>query len=247
MIHCFSPKSTIHAFLLLFFTRAATAWGKVNRFIAATENASCAVSDEIKDLLDQAKSGNEAALAELFSRYRRQLRAMVAFRLDQNLRGRIDPSDILQDAYLDLAKRLPNYDPDKMSFFVWLRLVTKERLLVTHRQHLDAKKRDARRELVSTSFGAATSSVSLARMFADNYTSVAGKAIRAEQSVRVQAVLDKMDEQDREVIGLRIFEGLTNRETAEVIGINAKTSSSRFLRAIIKLKEELGETLDFNL
>lgn len=198
----------------------------------------------VETLLQRAKEGDESSLAELFSLYKQQLRAMIAFRLDRNLKGRIDPSDILQEAYLDLAKRLSGFDPNKMSFFVWLRLVTHERLLITHRQHLGAQKRDARREVAAPLYSAA-SSLSLAEQFAGKFTSVAGKAIRIEQKVRLQALLDDMDDQDREVIALRIFEGLTNRETAEVLNLNTKTSSSRFLRAIARLREALGDSVDF--
>ena len=194
-------------------------------------------NNDISGLIEKAMAGERDALAELFSRYKSQLRRMIAFRLDQNLKGRVDPSDILQEAYFDLAKRLPEFEKKGMSFFVWLRLVTKERLLRTHREHLEAQKRDARREVPFQ----ANSSVCLAAHLIGRYSSVAGNAIKAEQSVRLSAILEQMSEDDREIIAMRIFEGLTNGETSEVLGLTKQTVSKRFIRAIGRLKEELNE------
>ena len=50
-------------------------------------------------------------------------RRMVALRLDRRLQGRVDPSDVIQDAYLEAARRLPEYirEPAPMPLFLWLR------------------------------------------------------------------------------------------------------------------------------
>jgi len=195
-------------------------------------------------LVAQATSGDETALAELFSLYKTQLRRMIAFRMDGRLKGRVDPSDILQEAYFDLAQRLPEFGQKEMSFFVWLRLVAKERLLKVHRQHIETQKRDARRE-VALPQDNATTSLSLAAQLLGRFTSVVDKAIRAERSARLHAVLDSMDQNDREIIALRVFEGLTNGETAEVLGLTKQAASKRFLRAICRIREELKELPGF--
>src|SRR5262249_17906580 len=57
------------------------------------------------DLLRRAASGDVEAVAELFSHYRDRLKRMVLLRLDRRLQGKIDASDVLQEAYLDLARR----------------------------------------------------------------------------------------------------------------------------------------------
>src|SRR5438874_3855566 len=104
--------------------------------------------DSNEALLRRAIHGEEAALATLFGRYRKRLRQMVHLRLDQRLQGRVDPSDVLQEAYLDVAAQLPHYAKKPgMPFFLWLRLVTGQRLMRVHRQHLGAALRDAGREV----------------------------------------------------------------------------------------------------
>src|SRR5687768_9353810 len=94
--------------------------------------------DDTDEQVRRAATGDGTALAELFGRHRGRLRQMVRLRLDRRLQGRVDPSDVLQEAYLDLAQKLPEYARDRQTvpFYLWLRLVVGERLLRVHRQHL---------------------------------------------------------------------------------------------------------------
>src|SRR5579872_1413959 len=95
------------------------------------------------DLLRRMANGDGGAAAELFAAYRDRLRLMVRLRLDRRLQGRLDPSDVLQEAYLDVARRAPEYAANPtLPFFLWLRLLTGQRLLMVHRQHLGTKMRD---------------------------------------------------------------------------------------------------------
>src|SRR6516162_6479331 len=95
------------------------------------------------DVLRRATAGDQEALAQVFAQYRERLRQMVRLRLDRRLQGRLDPSDVLQDAYLDFSRRLPEYARDPaMPFYLWLRFLTGQRLIDLHRQHLGAQMRD---------------------------------------------------------------------------------------------------------
>jgi RNA polymerase sigma-70 factor (ECF subfamily) len=86
--------------------------------------------------IKQAVRGDQRAIGELRDRFRERLRCMVAVRLDRRLQGRIDPFDVIQDAYVDAARRLPGYHQDPpMSFFLWLRFLTGQRLVDEHRRH----------------------------------------------------------------------------------------------------------------
>jgi RNA polymerase sigma-70 factor (ECF subfamily) len=194
------------------------------------------------DLLRRASSGDQDALAQVFNCYRDRLRQMVRLRLDRRLQGRLDPSDVLQEAYLDFARRLPDYahEPD-MPFYLWLRFLTGQRLIDLHRQHLGAQMRNAGQE-VSLYRGALpqASSASLAAQLLGRLTSASRAAIRAETQIRVQEALNRMDAIDREVLALRHFEMLTNDEAAAVLGIKKSAASNRYVRALRRLKEILG-------
>jgi RNA polymerase sigma-70 factor (ECF subfamily) len=198
-------------------------------------------TDEIGELLQRAEAGDEPAKAELFALHRQRLRAMVRLRLDRRLAGRIDASDVLQEAYLDYSRRLAEYFADrKAPFFLWLRGLTGQRLVDLHRRHLGAQMRDAGQE-VSLYQGAlpAASSVSLANQLLGRLTSPTQAAVRAEMQVRLQEALNAMDPFDREVLVLRHFEELNNSETSEVLGIQKAAASKRYVRALVRLKEIL--------
>jgi RNA polymerase sigma-70 factor (ECF subfamily) len=164
-------------------------------------------SEELTGLVSRAAAGDQAAVAELFSRYRQRLKRMVRLRLSRHLQGRLDESDILQEAYLEAAKRLPEYLQDRpLPFFLWLRHLTGQKLIDAHRRHLGAQMRDAACE-VSLHRGAlpAASSASLAAHLLGRLTSPSQAAVKAETRLRVQEVLNNMDPLDREVLALRHF------------------------------------------
>jgi RNA polymerase sigma-70 factor, ECF subfamily len=189
-------------------------------------------------LTSLAAGGDHAALAELFGRYRKRLRQMVRLRLDRRLQGRVDPSDVLQEAYLDVVAQLPHYlGKREMSFFLWLRLVAGQRLMRIHREHLGAAMRDVGRE-VSLYKGALpqASSVSLAAQLLGRYTAASQAVSRAEVQLQIQAALNSMEPIDREIIALRHFEDLTNAEVAQVLGLEISTASKRYIRALKRLQ-----------
>ena len=142
---------------------------------------------ESSDLVQRACDGDEAALDELLGRYRGRLRRMVALRLNRRLQGRIDASDVLQEAYVEISKHLADYlrDP-QMPFYLWLRHIAGQQLIVVHRRHLGAKMRDAGREvsLYRRALPEAASA-SLAAQLMGKITSPSGAAIKAEMQVRL--------------------------------------------------------------
>src|SRR5688572_14597039 len=95
-------------------------------------------------LLERARTGDREALNAVFARHRDRLRRMVEMRLDRRLQGRVDASDVIQEAHLEVVRRLDEYAANpRLPFFLWLRLVVGERLLKMHRDHLGTQKRDA--------------------------------------------------------------------------------------------------------
>jgi RNA polymerase sigma-70 factor (ECF subfamily) len=190
------------------------------------------------ELLRRAGAGDSQALSDLFTRYRDRLRWMVRLRLNRRLQGRVDPSDVIQEAYLEISKNLPEYlrDP-KMPFFLWLRYITGQKLIALHRRHLGAQMRDADQE-VSLYRGALpeANSVSLAAHLLGCLTSASRAAIRAEEQLQVQEALNSLEPIDREILALRHFEMLSNGETAQVLGIKKSAASNRYIRALRRMK-----------
>jgi RNA polymerase sigma-70 factor (ECF subfamily) len=104
--------------------------------------------NEVTHLIDRLRAGDRQALGELFHCYRERLRRMVELRMDSRLRTRLDASDVLQEAYLDLARDLEAYRADtKLPPLLWMRLHVGRRLTMLHRRHLGTGMRDAGLEI----------------------------------------------------------------------------------------------------
>jgi RNA polymerase sigma-70 factor, ECF subfamily len=193
----------------------------------------------IEELLDAAKRGDESVLAVLFERHRNRLECMVRLRMDARLQGRVDPADVMQDAYLTVSGKFPQWIADQpMPFFLWLRLEVGQKLVDVHRFHLGTKMRDAGQE-VSLHQGALpqVTSLSLAEHLLGKLTTASHAAMRVELKLRVQEALNSMDPHDREMLILRHFEELTNSEAAQVLGIKPTAAVNRYVRALKRLKD----------
>ncbi len=65
--------------------------------------------DPTVDLASRARLGDERALSELFETHRPRLVRMVELRLDASLRRRLDPADVVQESWLEVARRFPQW------------------------------------------------------------------------------------------------------------------------------------------
>ena len=192
-----------------------------------------------EELLDAAKGGDESALAVLVERHRDRLERMVRLRMDRRLQGRVDPADVVQEAYLAVRGKFPQYCAEpRLPFFLWLRLQVGQQLVDVHRFHLGTNMREAAPE-VSLHRGALpqVTSLSLAEHLLGKLTTASQAAMRVELKLRVQEALNSMDPHDREVLILRHFEELSNAEAAQVLGIKPSAAINRYVRALKRLKD----------
>ena len=200
-------------------------------------------SNQVEILNERLRQGDPQALAELFADQRARLRRMVRLRMDRRLQGRLDPSDVLQEAFLEATQRLPEFQAQlNLPAHLWLRLLTGQRLLILHRRHLGAQIRDVGQE-VSLHKGAfpPVSSASLAAQLMGRQSSPSQAAIRAEVQIRLQEALNTLEPLDREVLALRHFEELSNTETAQVLSLSKSAASNRYVRALVRLKAVLDQ------
>jgi RNA polymerase sigma-70 factor (ECF subfamily) len=209
------------------------------------------VSDREKpcseELMARIRNHDTAAVGEVFTHYRDRLRRMVRLRMDRRLQGRIDPSDVLQEAFLDVAQRAAEYAAKpEMPFFLWLRMVTGQKLLEVHRRHLQTRMRNAGLE-VSLYSGALpeANSMSLAAQLLGRLTTASAAAMRTELQIQLQQVLNAMHPIDREILALRHFEELSNGEIATVLNLSKAAASNRYVRALKQLKDDLSKIPGF--
>lgn len=179
------------------------------------------------------------AIGQLILKYQGRLERVVGFRMDNRLRSRVDASDILQDAFVEATQRIDDYKAcaDKMSFFLWLRFITLQKLQQLHRHHLGVQARDAGRDVAifEPGRGQATSMI-LAAQLMGKMTSPSHAAVREENKRKLEQALAEMEEIDREALALRHFEHLNNSETAQLLGLSESAASNRYIRAVRRLK-----------
>jgi RNA polymerase sigma-70 factor, ECF subfamily len=198
--------------------------------------------NEVLRLVERAAGGDQQSWTELVRAYRARLRRMVTLRLDPRLRGRVDASDVIQEALIEASRRLPEYrDDPAVSFYLWLRFLVGQQVLIQHRRHLGAAARDAGREvsLDRRPMPQASTDVPAEQLLA-KLTTPSQFALRAERKVRLQEALDAMNPTDREIVILRNYEQLTNGEAAQALGLDKSATSKRYVRALIHLKEILS-------
>lgn len=196
------------------------------------------MSDDFEQCL---KNGDISLFGELFISHRPRIWQIVHFRLNDQIRGRVDPDDVVQEVYLAALKRLKYFiDGEFPSLFLWLRLVTGQILSDVHRKHLGTEARSVLRE--SNSGGRnlwGNTSVCLSQRFVAHITSPSEAAVKVELVAQVLEALESMNEIDREVIALRHFEELTNQEVAMELGIASKAASIRYMRALKRIRGAL--------
>lgn len=199
--------------------------------------------DQTNALLVAAKSGDDQAVSQLLERHRVAVRRLVELRLDRKVQRRVDVSDVVQDVMFEASGRLDRYLQDPaMAFHLWIRQIAWDRIIDTYRRHRVSAKRNMDREQpMSVPVGSDQSSIQLIAQLRDPAMTPATAATQAELSRNVEAAIDRLGDQDREVILMRHFEHLSNLEIAEVLGLNPPAASMRYLRALRRLRQLLED------
>jgi RNA polymerase sigma-70 factor (ECF subfamily) len=197
---------------------------------------------EVREWLARAAGGDAESWRLLLESHHDRLRRMVAVRLDSRLQGRVDPSDVLREAYLEAASSLADYlRRQELPFHLWLRLVAGDRLAKLHRSHLGTQMRSVAREVSLDLLPAPdASSAVLAAAFAGRGDRSSEAAARTERQCRLQEIIEGMDPIDREVLALRYFEELSLIEAALVMGVTEKAAHKRHVRALSRLRTALA-------
>lgn len=201
-------------------------------------------SDETLELLASARDGDASAANQLLDRHRDALRRMVAMRLDQRIRRRVDASDVVQEVLVDANRRLEKYlENPAMPFHLWLRQMARDRLIDAHRRHRASAKRSVDREQGMLAAGDMDrSTMELAAQLCDDQLTPAAAATMHELQNRFEAALAEVNEQDREIILMRHYEHLSNQEVASILELSEPAASMRYLRAIRRLRTLLTDT-----
>jgi RNA polymerase sigma-70 factor (ECF subfamily) len=195
-------------------------------------------SSETRRLVERVQTGDDRSFDELFDRHRSYIRQVVSLRMPRALRSRLDPSDLVQETQLEALRRARDYLKEpSLPFRLWLRRIAYDRLLMARRQHIGAARRSVEREIPLPD----RSSIALANRLLAGEVSPSVQAGSREMARRVRAAVARLPETDREILLLHNFEGLTSKESAQVLGIEPATARKRYGRALRRLRRILVE------
>jgi RNA polymerase sigma-70 factor (ECF subfamily) len=195
-------------------------------------------------LLNQAAGGDRAAFEKLISLNRPRLRQLVAIRLDNRLQARVDPSDVIQETLIVVARRFSEYARRRpLPFYPWLRQIALDQIHRLHRRHVRTERRSVRRE---AAFDPLLSDESVQQFagLVSRGSAPDQRLLHSEVCRKVRDALDRLSADDREVLVLRFLEHLSGSEAAAILGISQPALRMRQLRALERLQSSLATPFD---
>ncbi len=192
-------------------------------------------------LIQQAKQGEDAALGELFARYRNYIALLARLGLNPELRAKIDPSDVVQETFLHAQRSFPKFiGASEGEFLQWLKAIFVKRLATQRRRFLDTAGRNLRREQ-SLRAMVDQSSQTLNQAFMAADPSPSENTMRRERGVLLADALARLSPDHREVILLRSLEDHPFTEVAARMGRSLDSVRGLWARAFVKLSEALRQ------
>jgi len=174
-----------------------------------------------------------AALGQLFEQHRANLLAMLIRRIDPRLNVRLDPQEILSDAFLRAGGKWTEFTAQsKMTPYAWLYRIALDCLLEAWRRE-SRDCRDLRKELPMPE----GSSFQLGLCMVETGTSPSDAVVRGELIAQVQQGLALLKPGDREILWMRHNDQLSFAEIGAVLSVTENTATVRYARALRKMKE----------
>jgi RNA polymerase sigma-70 factor (ECF subfamily) len=193
-------------------------------------------------LFMSARQGSNSCLGQLLALYTNYLKLLVSAQLDSRLRARVSPSDIVQESFFEAHRDFPEFRGKSIGeFVVWLRKIVVNNILRVVEQHVQAEKRDVRREVSLEEIGRRLeqSTVRLETLLAEQAESPSGCASRREDEILLADTLAQLPADYRDVIVLRHIEGLSFEEVAQRMERSAGAVRMLWLRALKRMRDEL--------
>ena len=173
--------------------------------------------------------------------YRDYLRLLAGVQLDARLRGKLDPSDVVQETLARAHEKGEQFrGRTEAERAAWLRQILANQLAAAVRRYLDAGKRDARRER-SLSVAVEDSSARLEALLAADQPSPSQQAVRHEELRRLAEALARLPEDQRQAVELHHLHGLPVEEVARTLGRSQAAAGGLLRRGLKRLRELMRE------
>jgi RNA polymerase sigma-70 factor (ECF subfamily) len=178
------------------------------------------------------------ALADLLEARRAQLLSYIERRLSAALRRKIEPLDLFQETTVAALHTWPGLDLAGRDPFSWLCQVAEQRIIDAHR-HFAAHKRAADRE-VSANVRPSEASRELIDLLTASLTSASKVVARNERHAALNAAIERLPAEAREVLRMRYVDGLPTKDIAAKVGKSDGAVRVLLTRTLHKLQDLLG-------
>lgn len=198
-----------------------------------------ASEQQLEELIQAAKGGDEAALGELLERYRPYLRVIAEQAIGPALGQRYDASDVIQQTCIEAINDFSRFEGiSEGQLSAWLRQILRRNVSNLVRDNRAAK-RDMRKELALYQKGPSTTLMWLEPQ-ADG-SSPSEKVMQGEAVIRLAAALEMLPKDQRTAVRLRFLDGWQLADIAEELGRTVSAVAGLIHRGVRSLQGKLGE------
>lgn len=192
---------------------------------------------ETEPLLAAARTGDQVALGKLMELFRTYLLVVADGELATAVRPKAQPSDVVQDTFLEAYKLFERFGGDRgEEFRVWLRAILLNKVSEAHNRYLAVGKRRADRE---QSLDQSGSVGPLRDGIAGDDSTPSARVVRDEEAVRVVQALDQLPEPHRQIVVWRNWEALPFAEIGRRLNRSEDAARMIYVRALERLQVEL--------
>lgn len=172
---------------------------------------------------------------QLLEQYRAYLLMLARLQIGRRLRGKVDPADAVQDAFLHAHRAFASFAGDNETAFVaWLRGVLAGQIAHLVRRYFSKTRNVNLEEVIERELN--TSSHMLSKSLVGSSSSPSERAAYREQAVRLADALERLPADYRDVILLRQIEELPFAEIAERLGRSVDSVQKRWVRGLDRLR-----------
>jgi RNA polymerase sigma-70 factor (ECF subfamily) len=189
-----------------------------------------------------AARNNPTALGRLLDQYRHYLRLLARIEIGKRLQGKVDASDVVQEAFIHAHHYFPNFRGEsEAQLTAWLREILAGTLANQVRRYFGTKARDPRLE-VGLMADMDQSTMGLGAIPVDPRSSPSQQVAKGEQALIVATAIGQLPEDYQTVIVLRHMEGLTFPQVAERMGRSVDSVEKLWMRALGQLRKQFTAT-----
>jgi RNA polymerase sigma-70 factor, ECF subfamily len=183
------------------------------------------LAEDDRELAERLKRREQAAMGDLYDRYGRIAYALI-YRI---VKDNGIAEDLMQETFLRVWNRAAAFDSSKGALGAWVLTVARNRA-IDYVRSVQGRMRDSVYELDAS----------------DNpvlFTSIESDILNSDRARRLKHAFQTLNENQRQVIELAYYEGLSQTEMAEKMKQPLGTVKTWCRTALLKLREELGEAV----